>query len=176
MISRENQRNWLHNITRHAGTHQCCWGAMLLRHEQPQKLGQNETRTISCNVLIISDLKEIEKTSGETEVKLSWLFWTYWKSDLYGHLTPKRRVLWPSNTRSYSCKSAHSWLNNDDLRLKRLEIEPYMLSLWAGRKSQYRFRPWMDWGLGPLLSGEEEETGKSEFIWHDPLRPLWPVP
>ena len=96
-------------------------------------------------------------------MKLSWLFWTYWKSDLYGHLTPKRRVLWPSNTRSYSCKSAHSWLNNDDLRLKRLEIEPYMLCLWAGRKSQSRFRPWMDWGLGPLLSGEEEETGKSEF-------------
>ena len=27
---------------------------------------ENETRTISCNVLIISDLKETEKTSGET--------------------------------------------------------------------------------------------------------------
>ena len=27
---------------------------------------ENETRTISCNVLIIGDLKETEKTSGET--------------------------------------------------------------------------------------------------------------
>ena len=27
---------------------------------------ENETRTISCNVLIISDLKETGKTSGET--------------------------------------------------------------------------------------------------------------
>ncbi|MBQ5523574.1 MAG: hypothetical protein IIT86_12355, partial [Oscillospiraceae bacterium] len=27
---------------------------------------ENETRTISCNMLIISDLKETEKTLGET--------------------------------------------------------------------------------------------------------------
>jgi hypothetical protein len=27
---------------------------------------ENETRTVSCNMLIISDLKETEKTSGET--------------------------------------------------------------------------------------------------------------
>ena len=49
---------------------------------------ENETRTISCNILIINDLKEFEKTSGETWVKLSWLFRTYGGSDLNGHLTP----------------------------------------------------------------------------------------
>ena len=36
-------------------------------HQKGDCLGaENETRTISCNMLIISDLKETEKTSGET--------------------------------------------------------------------------------------------------------------
>ena len=46
---------------------------------------ENETRTISCNVLIISDLEEAEKTTGETVVKLSWLFRTYRGSDVKRH-------------------------------------------------------------------------------------------
>ena len=49
---------------------------------------ENETRTIPYNALITNDLEEAKKTSGETWVKLLWLFRTYRESDLYGHLTP----------------------------------------------------------------------------------------
>jgi hypothetical protein len=46
---------------------------------------ENETRTIPYNALITNDLEEVKKTSGETKVKLSWLFRTYRGSDVKRH-------------------------------------------------------------------------------------------
>ena len=47
------------------------WKADLKRKEAPLLAplrAENETRTISCNILKISDLEESEKTTGETFV------------------------------------------------------------------------------------------------------------
>jgi hypothetical protein len=45
------------------------WKADLKRKEAPLPAplrAENETRTLACNILIVNDLVETEKTSGET--------------------------------------------------------------------------------------------------------------
>ena len=86
---------------------------------------ENETRTASCNMLIIGYLCQRNTTSGETWVKLLWPFETYLGCDLSGHLYLLRRHLRTSNASHFHNESAQIRLKIGDLRLKSLEIEPY---------------------------------------------------